>query len=97
MGQTVILAATADQDDSSEFDVVAGAVVAVSSFTASGIIGPQFAATLQRKIGSDFFDVPGSGLDSIRSEYVVRGPGTYRVTKQVSQQAVGFATDDGEA
>jgi len=101
MTQSILLAPTTAAADSEEFVVTTNNPVTVGAFATdsdnpvNGEITSPFRAMLMRKVGTRFTGVARASFDIVTRDMVVHGPGRYRVRKEPSVQAVGFAADDG--
>ena len=96
MAQVEVLAATTAAGSSSDIVVAAGETVAVGAFASTGSISSHFVGTLERLIGEDDYEpVTGFAFGLGNTNAAITAPGTYRVSKGASLQAIGFVTDDG--
>lgn len=104
MPQTTVISATADAANSSDIVVAAGEVATVIMFASDGQMSENTYANIERKIGSNYQPVKDpdgkrgqlkySQNDSTaRLEWTIIAPGTYRVVKPQTSEAVGVVVD----
>lgn len=87
MAQTIALSPTTAAANSAD--------IVVSTGPASvSVYGPgPFSASIERKIGSDWYPAGQSLTHSTTSSVAITAPGTYRVVKQPTPGAIGVAVD----
>ncbi len=102
MAQTTALAPTTAAGQTTDIVVAAGATVAISVYStdAPTTYGTPYLGqlTLLRKIGTAYYPVPDETgsiafLGDQKREIVVNAPGTYAVSKPITQFNVGVNVD----
>lgn len=104
MAQSTVLSATTSAANSADIVVAAGEVVSVAMFASDGQLSEGTYANIERKIGSNYQPVQDpSGKrgqlkyapsdSTARTEWAIISPGTYRVSKPQTAEAVGIVVD----